>query len=280
MKKINQIRFIIIGLALNSLFVFSGCSEQYKMERMVWHADLAAKPIFVNEGGVPSYEFNRVLNLYKKIIDAKPGSGFALDAKFKIAKLYIANKEFDKARLEYDQIIADHKENKELAAGTLFLKGQSYEQENQWPQALNIFEQITEQYDKTSQSLSVPMYIARYYMKNADTVAAVQAYKAAIAYFQKTADAYPSTKVSLLCENLIVRAYMEMSSWQDALTYIDVLDKKYKLGPDTLMVMAQIYKEKLNDPVKTQEIYDRILKEFPDSKAAKSIKQQMEQEKK
>jgi tetratricopeptide (TPR) repeat protein len=272
MRKINGIRFLIIGVALNSLFVFSGCSEQYKMERMVWHADQEAKPILINEGGVPSYEFNRVLELYKKIIDAKPGSGFAVDAQFKIAKLYIANNSFDLARQEYDSIINNYKENQELAATALFLKAQSYEQEKKWPEALKLFEQILNQYAKTGKALEVPMYVARYYMKNQDTVAAVKAYQSAIAYYQKMADTYPNSKASLLCENLIVRAYLEMSAWQDALNYIDSLDKKYKLGPDTLMVMAQLYKEKLNDPVKAQVIYDRILKDFPDSKMAKSIK--------
>jgi tetratricopeptide (TPR) repeat protein len=279
MKKINKFKFLSIALALIGLFSCSGCSEQYKMERMVWHADRAAKPIFINEGAVPTYEFNRVLDKYKKIINAKPGSNFALDAQFKIAKLYIANNSFDLARLEYDAIIATHKENKELSANTLFLKGQSYEVENKWPEALKIYNQVIEQYDKTSQSLSVPLYIARYYMKNQDSVAAIKAYQTAITYFQKIADAYPNTKASLLCENLIVRAYMEMNSWDDALAYIENLDKKYKLGPDTLMVMAQIYKEKLNDPVKTQAVYDRILQEFPEHKVAEYVRKQMESKK-
>jgi tetratricopeptide (TPR) repeat protein len=280
MKKIYRFRSLIIGLALSSVFIFSGCSEQYKMERMVWHADQEAKPILINEGGVPSYEFNRVLGLYRKIIDAKPGSGFALDAQFKIAKLYVADNSFDQAHLEYDAIIDNYKDNKELVANALFLKAQSYEVEKKWPEALKLFEQIKEKYPKTAKALSVPMYIARYYMENEDTVAAVKAYQSGITYYQKIVDTYPNTKASFLCENLIIRAYLEMSCWQDALNYIDSLDKKYKLGPDTLMIMAQIYKEKLNDPIKAQAVYDRILKDFPDNKIAKSIKQLMKLEKK
>lgn len=280
MKKLNKLKFLIVGLAVGSVFTCGGCSEQYKMERMVWHADQAARPIFINEGAVPSYEFNRVTDMYRKIIAAKPDSGFALDSKFKIAKLCIAQKDFDLARLEYDQVIESYKDNQELAANALFLKAQSYELENKWPEALKLFDQIIKQYDKTAQALSVPMYIARYYMKNQDTVQAVRAYKSAIDHYQKIADTYPNTKVSLLCENMIVRSYMEMSSWQDALDYIESLDKKYKLGPDTLMVMANIYKDKLNDPVKMQAIYNRILEQFPEHKISSYIKQLMEQEKK
>ncbi|MBU1087169.1 MAG: tetratricopeptide repeat protein [Candidatus Omnitrophica bacterium] len=279
MKKIRKTRVIGVMFCLCLVLLTSGCSEQYKMERMVWHADQAAKPIFINEGSVPSYEFKRVMDMYRKIIDAKPDSGFALDAKFKIAKLYISNQEFDQARLEYDQVLEKYKDNPELSANTVFLKALSYEQEKEWSEALKMFDLIIKQYPETSQSLSVPMYIANYYMKNEDTVSAVQAYKTAIDYYQEIADRYPNSKAGLLCENMIVRAYMEMSSWNDALNYMQSLDSKYKLGPDTLMVMAQIYKEKLNDPVKMRAIYNRILEEFPDHKVAKYVKQLMEQEK-
>ncbi|MBU1043068.1 MAG: tetratricopeptide repeat protein [Candidatus Omnitrophica bacterium] len=271
----KNFKFLILVIGLSTAFMCSGCSEQYKLERMVWHADQAARPIFINQGSVPSYEFNRVVDMYRKIIEVKPGTGFALDAKFKIAKLYMANNEFDQARIEYDQVIEQFKDNQELAANTVFLKAQSYEQEKKWPEALKLFDQIIKQYPKASQALSLPMYIARYYIKNEDTVAAVQAYKTAIDYYQNIADTYPNTKVSILSENMIVQAYMEMSSWQDALDYIKSLDKKYKLGPDTLIFMAQIYKNKLNDPVKTQEIYDRILREFPEHKIAEYVKKQI-----
>ena len=280
MKKIRKIRVIGMMFCLGLLILTSGCSEQYKMERLVWHADQDAKSIFINEGAVPSYEFNRVLEMYKKIIKVKPDSKYALDAKFKITKLYLSEKNYDQARFEYDAIMNEYKDNAELVSGTLFLKGQSYEQEKKWPEALKLFNQIIAQYDKTSQALSVPMYIARYYMAEEDTVEAVKAYKTAIDYYQNIADKYPHSKASLLCENLIVRVYMEMSSWDDALEYIQKLDSKYKLGPETLMFMAQIYKEKVKDMAKARAVYQRILDEYPEHKVADYVRQLMEQEKK
>jgi tetratricopeptide (TPR) repeat protein len=245
---------------------------------MMFQADKAAKPILANEGGVPSFELNRVVGMYEAIIGSKPGSGYSVNARFKIAGLYAADKSFDLSREQYDYIIKTYANNAELVASALFEKGRTYEIENNWTEALRQFNIIIKDYEQTSLALKVPLYIARYYMQKEDTVKAVKSYQAAIDYFQKISEKYPNTKGSLLCENLVVKAYVEMGAWQEALNYLYSLEKKYKLGPETLLVMARIYKEKLDDQTKKQEIYDQILKEFPDSQAAGVIKKEIEME--
>ncbi len=260
----NILKIITCFFILLFLFAASGCSEQYRMERMVWHAERTAEPVFVNEGMVSSFEFDNAVSKFEKIIEKYPDSQFAINARLRIADLYTVRKSFDKAREVYDQIIALYEKNPELVALSLFKKGKTYELDNNWAQALRTFNVILTKYEKTSHSLSVPLYIARYYVKNDEEKSAQQAYKAAVNFYQKIADEYKNTKAALLAENLIVRTYIEQRDWNDAVAYIRKLDKKYRLGPDTLMVLAKIYQNKLGDVNLAKTTYERILKDFSD----------------
>ncbi|MFH1283900.1 MAG: tetratricopeptide repeat protein [bacterium] len=259
------------------LLAVPGCSEQYRMERMAWNAERTAEPIFANEGMVSTFEFDKAVSKFEKIIEKSPDSQYALNSKLRIADLYSVHKSYDKARAIYDKIIISNEKNPELVALSLFKNGQTYELEGNWGMALKIFNVILADYDKTSQSLEVPLYIARYYVKNNKKAAAQQAYIAAINFYQTIADTYKNTKAALLAENLIVRTYMEQEDWNSAVAFLNKLDKKYKLGSDTLMVLARIYQNKLNNVKLAKATYERILKDFPDKeKIVELVKQEIE----
>ncbi|MFH1093354.1 MAG: tetratricopeptide repeat protein, partial [Candidatus Omnitrophota bacterium] len=270
---LKVVTYFSIALLISAL---PGCSEQYRMERMAWNAERTAEPIFTNQGMVSTFEFDNAVSKFEKIIEKSPDSQYALNAKLRIADLYSAQKSYDKARAVYDKIITSNEKNPELVALSLFKNGQTYELEGNWAMALKTFNIILADYDKTSQSLEVPLYIARYYVKNNKKAAAQQAYAAAINFYQNIADTYKNTKAALLAENLIVRTYMEQEDWNSAVAFISKLDKKYKLGPDTLMVLAKIYKNKLDNVKLARATYERILKDFPDKeKIVELVKQEM-----
>ncbi|MFH2137599.1 MAG: tetratricopeptide repeat protein [Candidatus Omnitrophota bacterium] len=255
----------------------SGCSEQYQIERMVWQADKASKSIFFNNGEVAPYEFIQAISLYEKVIGKAPSdSNHALNSRFKIAQIYALQKEFDKAREIYDKIIVSHQGRQEVQALALFEKGQTFQKQGDWPWALGVFKKITDNYRETKQSFSVPLYIAHYYVENGDDLSAEQAYSAAIAHYQRIAQDYPGTRAAVLCENLIVRTYMEQKNWDMAVAYIKQLDSKYKLGADTLLVLAKIYENKLQEKPKAIEVYNRIVMNFSEYKEIDSIKKKLE----
>ncbi len=277
----NLLKIITCFSIVLLISAVSGCSEQYRMERMVWHAERTAEPIFINEGMVSTFEFNNAVSKFEKIIEKFPDSQSATNARLRIADLYSVQKSFDKAREVYDKLITLNEKKPELAALSIFKKGRTYELEGNWAQALKTFNIILTKYDKTIQSLSVPLYIARYYVKNDEKKSARQAYEAAINFYQSIADEYSNTKAALLAENLVVRTYMEQEDWNTAVAYISKLDKKYRLWPDTLMVMARIYQNKLNNLKLAKSTYERILKDFSDKEQiVKTVTQELESLKK
>jgi len=273
----NVLKVITFFSLLLLLSATSGCSEQYTMERMVWNAERIAEPVFANEGMVSTFEFNNAVSKFEKIIKRSPDSQYAKNAQLRIADLYVIRKSFEKAREVYDDIISSNKKDPELVALCIFKKGQTYELDNNWAQALKTFNIILSKYDKTSQSLFVPLYIARYYVKKGEKKSAHQAYKAAVSFYQNIADEYKNTKAALLAENLIVRTYMEQEDWNAAVAYINKLNKIYRLGPDTLMLLARIYQNKLGNISLAKATYERILKDFSDKEQiVKTVTQELE----
>ncbi|MCK5591493.1 MAG: tetratricopeptide repeat protein [Candidatus Pacebacteria bacterium] len=274
----NVFKIVTVFSIILLVSAVSGCSEQYQMERLVWNAERTVELIFTNEGMVSTFEFDRAVSKFEKIIEKSPESQYALNAQFRIADLYSVRKSFDKARVVYDKLIASNGKKPELAALCVFKKGQTYELEGNWAQALKTFDIILNDYDKTSQSLSVPLYIARYYVKNEEKASANKAYTSAISFYKGIANEYKNTKAALLAENLVVRTYMEQEDWSAAVAFILNLDKKYKLGPDTLMILAKIYQNKLDNINMAKATYERILKDFPTKEQIiKAVNQQLEQ---
>ncbi len=266
-----------LPILLVLLFLASaGCSRQYRIERMVWQADQAAESVLLNQGQVSSFEFNRAVALYERIIKKVPNSDYALAAQMQIARLYSVRKSYDKARGIYDKLIAANKGRQEVCAQALFAKAQTYQKEGNWKEALKIFHSITRDYKLSSRALAVPLYIARYYVDQGDKPYADEAYNSARSYYQKLANDYPKTRLAMLAENLILRTFMEQANWAKAAAYIESRRQKYKLGVDTMLVLAKIYKDRLNEPAKARQTYEEILKKFPNDNLKTMIKKQMQ----
>ena len=262
---------IIPALALG------GCSERYKIERMIWKAEKAAEPIFAQAGNVSDFEFDQAIGLYNNIINNTPAdSKYVYTSRMRLGNLYTLKKSFDKAREIYDIIIFAHQGRPELVAPALFRKGQTYQAEGNWPGALTIFQDIIEQYPRTQEAVSIPLYIARYYVTEGDENSARQAYAKAIDHFKEMAIQYPGTKAAAMADNLAVRTYLEMQDWNGAVSFINELDNKYKLGPDTLFVLAGLYAQRLQEPEKARQLYERIIADFPDQKVTEAAKQQLD----
>lgn len=269
----KQIRIIVILIFLSG--VLCGCSEQYKIERMVWQADKGSRSIFLNEGEVSTYEFNSALAEFEEIIKKAPDSQHALNASFKIAQLYAIKKEFDNSRIAYDKIIATHQGRTEIQALAMFEKGQTYEKAEDWSNALIIFKKIMDDYYLTKQGIAVPLYVVRYYVQKSEPEAAYLAYEAARVHYKGIIEKHPKTKAVLLCENLIVRTLMEQKNWLGAAEYLRHLDQQYSLGVDTLLILAKLYENKLDLTEEAIKVYERIVRDFSDHKAVESIKEKI-----
>ncbi|MDD5746472.1 MAG: tetratricopeptide repeat protein [Candidatus Omnitrophica bacterium] len=273
LTKHKGVQWIVLGLVM---VMTAGCSSQYTMERKLWLANRAAEKVVRNEAVISPFEVNRVIRLFENIIAKAPDSSYAVTAQLRIGQLYEVRKSYDAAREIYAALETSSAGKVEIQAMARFRLAQTYEKEGNWAQALVVLQDVLKKYDKTGESLAVPLYIARYYHKNGDPANAKRAYAAAIEHFQSMADRFPKTKAALLCRNLVLRTYIEQSDWPGALDYIGALDKQYRLGPDTLMLQAKIYEQRLKNKPKAMETYQRIINDFPNTKVMEVARKNLE----
>ncbi|RKY35684.1 MAG: hypothetical protein DRP78_05265 [Candidatus Omnitrophota bacterium] len=277
----NKVKFIssffnLLIISISLIFA-CGCSQQYKLERLVYQADRYSETIFINQGSASSYEFEHARQLYEHIVQKVPQTKYAINAQFKIAQLYLFEKLFSEACDMYEEIAANAEYDNDQKAAALFLQAKAYEKSGDWHKALEIFEKVRITYPKTLQSLNIPLYIARYYIKESKNESAAKAYAEAITYYQNIADQYKGTKICAMCEHLIVEAYLEQKDWQGVIAYVNQLDLKYGLAPDSLLLLAAVYVEELHNKEKGLEIYKRILEDFPEHKLIEIVKQKIQE---
>ncbi len=270
----NILRPLIQGICIISLLLsVYGCGEQYQRERLVWMAERSAEPVFLNDGKVSRFDFEKAVKMFEGVIAAMPETPAALNARFRIGQLFIARGESEKARDVYARIEADAAENKEVAATAAFASARTFEASGDWIEAEKRLRGIMETYPQTRQALRIPIYIARYYRKNNMPEKAELAYGQAVMKYQQLADTYPNTKGALFCENLVVRVLLEQEKWSQAVEFIQGLGEKYRLGPDTLLILGNIYSNKLQDQQAARKVFERVLTEYPEHPLVKKARE-------
>ena len=273
---------ILIGITAGIIILsLSSCSDdQYLLEKKYYSAQKQAGRIFTNPKASPPNELLRVTDVFQAFIQKYPQTNLAVEAEFTIANLYTAKEEYEKAREQLKRIITAYKEFPDISVEAAFLIGNSYEKEDKWPLALEAYKKILHDYPKTRRSLTVPLYIARYYKKKFQPDKMLAAYKEAINHYTQLTQMYPQTLLAYAAYNLRARSYITTKNWQEAIdTFITVREKfKSKVRMDgVLLNMASIYYEELKDYAKAKEALTTLIKDYPQSRLLRFAKKLLEE---
>jgi TolA-binding protein len=176
---------------------------------------------------------------------------------------------YNKARAQFSGITIKYKDNNTLCSEAIFFIGNSFEAEDKWDSALQEYKKIMDKYPVTPKGLEIPFYITKYYETKNELDKMIGAYKEAVAYYDSLSLKYADTQFGFLAMNLKAQSYMALKDWESAIgTYYDVLRKYQGKLPldDVLMKIALIYDRQLEDKVKTKDILERLIKEYPKSR--------------
>jgi TolA-binding protein len=262
------------------IFTLCGCGDdQYAIEKKYWQAQRQADRVFNNPNATPPKQLERVVGILKSFAKKYPKINLALDARFNIARLYMAKEQYLEARQELNKIITDYKKFNEIVAETIFLLGNSYELENKWGMALEQYQKIMQDYAATLRGMNIPVYIAEHYRIKYQPDKMVEAFRSAIAHYRSLAEKSLDTPLAYTADQLAAQCYVALKEWQGALnTYAGMLEK-YKGKTDlsgVLMNMAFIYHNELKDEIKAKEMLERLSKEYPNSRLIKSAQALLE----
>ncbi|MCX5699811.1 MAG: tetratricopeptide repeat protein [Candidatus Omnitrophica bacterium] len=272
----KKIIFAITIFTCASL-IFSGCAnDEYAIEKRYWKVKKQAEKILNNPHATPPNELERTVSNLNKFSEKFPKSNLGIDADFSIANLYTIKENYDSGRAQLKKLAKKYEKFKELAAQALFLIGNSYELQDNWPSALEQYKKIMQNYTETIRGLEIPVYIAQHYKTKYEPDKMIAAFQEAINYYQAIAAKHPVTPLSFNMNMLVVQCYSETKDWPSAVNTLNSMLTTYKGKvslEEILLNLSSIYSEKLNNPTKTIEILEILLKEYPKSKYTKPAKE-------
>jgi tetratricopeptide (TPR) repeat protein len=268
-----MIKIFIFLLGLSSLTALSGClDDQYSIERQYWKAQKQAEKVFKNPDTSPPRELEEVVSLQNKFIQKYPGNILAIQADFNIVRLYLAKKEYEKARGHAKNLLSKYSKYESVCADAAFLQGYAYELENEWDTALSHYKKIIEIYPRTVKGLEMPIYIARYYKTKYQPEKMIATYKEAANHYNELAQKHPKTPFGYTVNVLGAKCYMAIKDWDSAVekfnTIIETYKDKIKMDP-LLLNTAMLYSKQLKDNASAKAALERLIKEYPQSRFIK-----------
>ena len=145
---------ILLGISL----LLSGCSQdQYSIERQYYLASKQAEAILTDPHATPPSEVQRSVDTFNNLIHEYPKNYLSVGAQFKIAGLYIATEDYEKGRAQLNKILKIYSKFPNICVQAVFLKGSSYELQNDWDSALVQYNEVIQDYPLTAKSLETPM---------------------------------------------------------------------------------------------------------------------------
>ena len=269
MKKL--IHPLVLVCAVSFLF---GCgNDQFAIEKEFWRLQKQASKIFTNPDATPPRELETAVNKFNTFANKYSQNYLAIEAEFNIARLYLAKKEFGIARDKLNAIVKKHIKSAVVCSEAEFLIGNSYELANNWDLALQQYKKLIQDYAVTPRGLGLPIYIAQQYKTKYQPDKMLEAYQEAITHYRELALKYPDSQLAYNAHSLVVKCYIVIKDWQNAVNSLKAMIEKYKgkVALDgVLMDMALIYDKQLNDKVKAREALEQLKKEYPQSRLVKA----------
>jgi len=264
----NKILAMIISV--NLCLLLSGCSQdQYAIERQYYWAKKQAEIILTNPHATPPAQLQKSIDSFNKFIIDYPKSNMAVNAQFNIAGLYMATENYEKSRAQLDNVITIYKRFPFICAQAVFLKGNVYEAQNLWDQALEQYNEIISQYPLTSTGFKTPIYIAQHYKAKFQPDEMVEAYRSAIVHYKALGIKYPGTPAGLHADLLAIECYGELKDWNSVVVGFNAILKDYKgkaRMDEVLINLAVVYAHELNDKLKAVAALKELIREYPTSK--------------
>ena len=276
MKRIFSVLIIVSVFAS-----LAGCGQdQYSIEREYWFSKKKAEKIFKNPHASPPKQLEKAVEALNNFIQKNPENALISSAEFNIARLYIVKGRYDDAREVLKNILEKNKESILVSAEARFLMGNSYQIEANWNMALKQYKRIVRDYPATQLGMEMPIYIAQYYKVKSLPDKMIAAYREAAAHYMNLAREYPDSVLSLTSERLASQCYITLREWTSAISVLNGMIEKYggKVSLDeALMLMALIYDRELQDKVKTKEVLEKLVNDYPDSKLVAGANKMLEE---
>lgn len=270
---------ILCLLWLSFILFWGGCSGgEYGAEKLFWRANKSYVRLLKNLKAAKPEDFQKVIISFRRIVLQYPKWPNSAQAQFSIGLLYAMQNNNVKGKTEFEKVLKNYPKNADVCANAQFSIGKIYESQDNWDKALVCYKKITIDYPYTHIAYQIPLYIAGYYKRKNQDAQAEATYKEAIERYKSIVKEHPNTLAAITAQNFIVASLLDQKKWNEAVEYLQSLVDVYPgsaLARKSLYTMGAIYQKQLNQLQKAINIYQELIEKYPDSKEAKSAKEQI-----
>ena len=251
--------------------MLTGCSAAYNGERLFSKA--AAFNTTLQKDATPE-QYAEAIRNFEQVTQKAAGTAWAARAHVAIGSLYALQKQYANARQAFGLAIQNYNQYRTLCQSARYAIAKTYEAEQQWDEAVKLYEEIADYYPLTQMGLEAPLYIAAGYTKHQETELAAKAYESAAHRYAKLIPDLPTPEAALTVKGYLVLAYQQIGEWDDAVTLLEEMESAPQQvnRPLVLLSLGSIYQAKRGDAAKAQALYTKLAEEFPDHPFGKIAK--------
>jgi tetratricopeptide (TPR) repeat protein len=267
-----------LALLLSVGLAATGCSASYNGERLFWKAQQLSEPISKNPDAATPEQYREAVEAFETVVKQAPGTLWAARAQLAVGSLYSLQKQFAKARAAYALVVQNYNSQKDLVVNARLATAKTYQAEDNWDEAVRVYNEIVEYHPWAKLGLEAPLYVAAVYRKQGKAEEATKAFQQAERLYTKRILNAPTPELANRVKGYLTIVYTQLEQWQDAVTILEEM-AAVETGvnrPLVLLSIGTLYQSKLNEPEKAQEAYHRLLAEFPDHPFGKTAKAQLE----
>jgi TolA-binding protein len=274
-------RIISLLVVFCLAIVFCGCAkDQYSIERELWHLKKKAAVVLKNPDGAPPQAYERVIGSFTAFVAKHGNNVLVVDADFAIARLYMSQKEYDKARTQLKGMLRKYAKAQVVLPEILFMMGTTYEIQGRFDLALEQYKKLIDTYPLSKRGFGLPFVIGDYYRQQNMPEKMRAAFDDAIKHYEGLAQKYSDSPVALRSLMMVASSYAQMRQWQKSVDTLETIVTKFhgKTPLDGVLLQAAVvYKKDLNNSVRAKAALERLIKDYPGSNLAPTAKSLLKQ---
>lgn len=259
-----------------SLFDING---DYVVERKLWKINRKYANVIKDYKTASVQVMDRVTAEYEKVIRDHGRSKAIPGVYIVLSRIYLLKGDLAKAREVSQELLKRYPDYRELCAEAVSLIAKSYEAENDWPKAYELYQKLVAEYPLTNVGVATPVYVANYYQGLNDFKNTMSSYAQAVEFYRKLIRENPDSRIEFESLRYLANCYVAQNRWDEAVQALKQVLLKYPSEKYLNAQRAELIITTINTIVATQikdygvaiAVYEEFIDKHPKHPLAKTL---------
>jgi TolA-binding protein len=217
-------------------------------------------------------DFAKSRETFDRFVQLYPSHELTPFAKYGVGRTYYEQKQYQKALEVFDKVKADYALNPRVVPATQFQVGLTYFKMGNWERAKTELDWLIINYPDSPEGMKAAPFIADFYRGRNNPELAKIYFEKAVKQYNEIIQKDPKSSAAYAATQLMTEVYLTQERWQEA---ANTLEDHLQANPNSpanaevLILLGQLYEEKLKNKDKANRTYATFLMKFPQDPRAK-----------